>query len=101
MKPFPFSFLLKSEKEWKRFGLSLIPSNRCFVPFAVQIDLLPVIFACLSLLGPTPTFDFTRKKGEDPAPTGAGLVGTGKEEDGNALASQRVYRTDFRSAKCF
>jgi len=39
-----FFSLLKSEKEWKKFGLSLIPSNRYFVPRPVQIDLLPVVF---------------------------------------------------------
>jgi len=35
--------LLKSEKEWKRFGLSFIPSNRCYVPLAIQIELKPVV----------------------------------------------------------
>jgi hypothetical protein len=35
------------------------------VPFSVQIDLLPVVFAGENLLGPTPTFDLTRKKGKN------------------------------------
>jgi hypothetical protein len=44
---------MKSEKEWKRFRLSLIPSNRCFVPFTVQIYLLPVVFVAKNLVRST------------------------------------------------
>jgi hypothetical protein len=40
------------KKKQKRFGLSLKPSNRCLVPFTVQIDLLPVIFPGTIPFGP-------------------------------------------------
>jgi hypothetical protein len=35
----------------KGFTSSLIPSNKCFVPILVQIDLLPVVFVGTNLLG--------------------------------------------------
>ena len=39
-------------EENKKFGLSLILSNRCFVPRTVQIDLLPVRVVAQIPFGP-------------------------------------------------
>jgi hypothetical protein len=35
---------ISKKKEWKRFGLSLIPSNGPLEPGIAQIDLIPAIF---------------------------------------------------------